>query len=277
MKRFFLQIRDSIYDPKFYTELRATPISFSFKYFWKLALLFAVLGLIVGSAVFIPKANRAIEALPANIVEWYPQDLVLTIKDGKVSSNQKEPYFIVITGDERIVIDTKTPFSSQQFETYDVRIWMTEDSIVFKNGQQTQVTSLVDASDIVIDRDLVVNVGVKLEELLDILPTVIIPIVAFLAGFFYVLYNAFYLLIVALLVMLMGHIMRQKFTYAMSYRIALHAMTLPLFVSLLFVAIAPFDQPRFLFTAMLLVIAYINMRPTPLMTPTSDASTHLPA
>ena len=87
-------IRASIHNPEFYKGLLSRKISWSFKYFFSFILILAV----VSTAVFgwraVPAVNSFLNNLAPTILEYYPDELEIVIKDGEASSNVAEPYVI---------------------------------------------------------------------------------------------------------------------------------------------------------------------------------------
>ncbi len=90
--QFHRQILQSVYSPAFYKTLREKPLSFSLKYFLKLALLLSIVGLaILANSGAIPTPTR-ISAGMDQVVAMYPKNLVISLKAGKASTNVTEPY-----------------------------------------------------------------------------------------------------------------------------------------------------------------------------------------
>ena len=92
----------------------------------------------------------------------------------------------------------------------------------------------------------------------------ILVLVVFVAMLLSFVLNLLYLLFGALLVLVMGKIMKQNFSYSTSYRICLHATTLPLIVGLAF-SLLPIGGSHipFFSTVLLLVVVYVNFYKTP--------------
>jgi hypothetical protein len=119
-----------------------------------------------------------------NILYFYPEELVVTIQDGKASTNVPEPYFIKFNdviptenwnssfkeGFEEgvamdadanleefnlLVIDTKTPFSAEQFKDYHALVWLTEDAVyTLSENDRTESTPLADSDDMIINKTM---------------------------------------------------------------------------------------------------------------------------
>ena len=89
----------------------------------------------------------------------------------------------------------------------------------------------------------------------------ILVLVIFVAMLLSFVLNLLYLLFGALLVMLMGKLVKQNWTYGTAYRLCLHATTLPLIVGLAF-SMLPIGAENipFLSTGLLLMVVYMNFR-----------------
>ena len=121
--KFLRNIKRSIYDPGFYQEVSEKPFSSSFIYFLLFSLLVSILITPLFAFKFIPPALTFVSQINPTVLEFYPDELVITIADGEASTNVQEPYFwpipdqvvqgLTVEGAEHVlVIDTTTPFSS---------------------------------------------------------------------------------------------------------------------------------------------------------------------
>jgi hypothetical protein len=211
----------------------------------------------------------------------YPENLELTFKDGQLTSNVEEPYLfpsegmekaldqksITINGDDApqyfVVIDTKTPFSLEQFKSYNSIVWLGEDTAyVLKTGDQLQLYPYPGDLNQVVNRQTIDDT-VKLV-LSEIKTPLIIggSILLVLADFGLFLYFFAYLAFAALLYFFFSKVAGLKHEYTDCYRIAVYAVTPAWILSLLIQIlslIVPFSMPPFLFTAVLLLTVYINV------------------
>ena len=272
MKTFFAHIGSSIYNPAFYTELTSKPFGFSFKYYLKLAVLLSLLATIVFAFSVIPAISAKFDQYGRKFANSYPADLEITITKGQASINRPEPYFIPLSDEtpndlkekdviNLVVIDTKRSFDLTTFENYRTVAWLTKDSIaMYRNssGNQVQFISLKDVPDTVITRDQVNQLVNRLLPIARALPWFLIPFI-FLIGLFYFAYRMVYLLIFALLIWVLLSIMKREIKYRVAYQIGLHAMTLPLIITLLGLLVG-FSTNLFLmwFTVLMLIIVGIN-------------------
>ena len=85
----FNNIKNSIYSPKFYQDLLAKPFSFSVRYFVLLALIVSLIGTINFSFTVFPAIKLFVDDLGPKIINYYPNDLQLTINKGQVSGKSR--------------------------------------------------------------------------------------------------------------------------------------------------------------------------------------------
>ncbi|HUQ84911.1 MAG TPA: DUF1189 family protein [Candidatus Limnocylindrales bacterium] len=235
---FFKKVQNSVYSPEFYKKIPKQSFGTALKYFLLLTLLFTVLRSIAPVWNFITVGQKEIEKFTKNAVNIYPSDLTINIKDGKVSTNATEPYFVPIPEDKTksnlIVIDTKTPFSTTQFNQYKTVAWVTKDSIFVKGDEQGQLRTidLSEAEDFTLNKTFVDSIVARISPwLMLIAPLAIAGIV-----FFVFLSNIFMLvslLFIALLIWLLLKIIKKPLKYGESYKVGMYALTLGFFVDFL--------------------------------------------
>lgn len=131
---FIQNFKQSFYSPRFYKELRGKSIWFSFRYFFTLVGLLAVLVAALWSAPAIKGTRSFLDSL-VPYLHKYPAELVVVIKDGKASTNVPEPYFIKTPSglcegsssaspagacafENIFTIDTRTPYEEAKFKEY---------------------------------------------------------------------------------------------------------------------------------------------------------------
>ncbi|HEY4493958.1 MAG TPA: DUF1189 family protein [Candidatus Paceibacterota bacterium] len=272
--KIFKEIRDSIYNPAYYKSVPSEPLRASVKYLAKLSLLVALAALIVFS-FFVPKIFRSASDGMDTVTANFPDDLIVSIKNGSASINKPEPYTVPLSnftsGDKKwegknpsytnvIVIDTTKPFSVEQFESYSSAIWLTKTELVTvkDRGGQIQITPLSRVPDSEITKPWLLD---KKDAIVNALPWVI-PALAVLG--YLILFLVSYIgtllcvLLYAIFIWLMGKMAKKELSYEDSYKIGIHAATLLVLLGLL--TFSPFNFPYNFFVKLviLLAIVYIN-------------------
>lgn len=263
---FFKNIGRSIYSPKYYQELVKKPFSYSVKYIFLFVLVLGVLKLCF-LAFYIPEFHKNLSSFSSEAKEIYPEELEVFIKDGNVSTNVEEPYFVPLPdlpeegGEEverpenLIVIDTGVEPSVENLEGYDSMILVTRNYIVSQNNRgKIEMQSLQQVPDMTINKSMVIKNVDEYSPYLNLFyPLIIIGIL--LGAFFFVIIRFAYLFFGALLVWLIARIKKVDIEYGKAYQMGIHLMTLPLLVS--FLTTLKFS---FSFTILLLILAVVNIR-----------------
>ncbi|MFA5962358.1 MAG: DUF1189 family protein [Parcubacteria group bacterium] len=265
---FFKKVGKSIYGPEYYQELIEKPFSYSVKYFALFSLI-AVVVLVAGFSLFsFPKINKVLNDAVHTAVESYPQELVVTFKNGNVSINADEPYFLKLPDSMKedtdrsrklenlITIDTKSEASADNLSKYKTAILVTKNYLVYQesNGKIT-TQSLEKMPDMVIDKISVTSFVDKYSPYLKLLfPLFVVGF--FIFAIFFIMFRLCYLLLAALLIWLVAHAKNVEIGYGKSYQLGLHLMTLPLLI------ISPFALINFpiAFTLLLVILAFVNIK-----------------
>jgi len=267
-------IKQSILSPKSYQEFSNEPLSFSLKYFYSLVLILAFILTIIISINLVPGLNLLLRNLSATAIKSFPDNLVVTIKAGKVTTNVLEPFFIAMPKDFNntessekkdaalpenfLIIDTRTNFSIDKFNEYKTLFWLTGDSIIGRDRQGIRIINLGKIPDVVIDKPAFVSFVDKISPLIKLIPAfAVLGIFVFLISGFS--FKLIHLLFLALFIWLMAKMMGLVLSYKSSYRIGVHAMTLGLIYYAL-ALILPVYVP-FLFSLLVLVAAWFNLLP----------------
>jgi hypothetical protein len=276
---FFKNIGNSIYGKKYYSDLISKPFSYSLKYYLLFALLVALIGTIVFSFTGTAKIKSFLDLATEKALQGYPEGLVITIKDGKASTNTQEPYFIKIpdnwknlpqnqadldqTPENALVIDTKSSFSVEAFNSYKTLCLLSEKSLAcLDNNQSVKINSLSNVPDMAINKNLISSAVNKIAPFFKLIYP-IVGIFAALGIFLGLLINLIYLLVAALLIWIIAKIKKVQIGYGKSYQMGLHLMTAPIIIAYLVKYASSvglnLDIP-YLFSIILVIVALINLR-----------------
>jgi hypothetical protein len=258
--QLFQTIKDSIYNPQFYQVLLATPVRSSIKFYFKLAAILSLITAILSIPALLVLAKAETYQ---KIVNTFPQELAVTVANGKASTNVTEPYYIKNTTGEGpeniIVLDTKTDFSVGQFDQYKSAAILKSDSLAVRDESgKVQLIPLNNMGSFTVDRAMVQTWANKVQSWAKF----IIPflLVCIMVGLMIVhSFRLVYLFIAALVVWLIATLFKKKITYMKAYQIGLHAMVLPMLIQVL---LSPFHWyfPLFTFSLVVFIIAAINIR-----------------
>lgn len=268
---FLKTIKSSIYDPSFYSEVVKGNENKPFRYYFKLSALLALMFAVVLSVKLVPDLKTFLRDSKVSIEQNYPKDLEVKIEKGIATTNAIEPYIVKFPKntlqvnkelqniENLIVIDTKTPFSLEQFENYKTILLLTKDSMVStEEGNKVTITSLKDFPNITVNY---ANITKWLEKTTPITKALSfsVPFLIFFSVFIAYVFKLLYLFWGALLVFIVGKIKKINLSYKKSYHIALYAVTLPTILS----GIAFFTGLKmftFLPSILLVIAVWVNLK-----------------
>ncbi len=274
--KFFETILKNIYSPKYYRGLLEKPFWHSLKYFYILILAVALVITLFFSVTAVPKITSILKDVSGSIVLQYPEELEVTITDGVAFTNVEEPYFISrsILGDRTtgevfgkknkvenvVVIDTQTPFSIDQFETYNTLILVKRDSVAIKNQMQGEITirSLKEFSGITINKE---NVALWSEGAVKWYPLVWILLILGIFVYFFTILNIIlpYLLLGALVIWGIAVLKSVKIGYVKAYQIGLHAITFAVIIDTLLLNTLIGIDTMWIFSLLTFLVVAVNV------------------
>ncbi len=268
---FFKKVRASFYSPSFYQEIMHQSFWKAFRYYLFLSLVLTLIGVISLLQTIGQKIPSTVQSVVTQAVDFYPQELVINITDGQVSTNVEEPYFVSLPASEYkagqpnnlVVIDTKTPFSSTQFNQYQTIAWLTKDGLFYLNSDKGEIRGmdLSKVNDFTINKNLVQELSSKFSPWLKLLG----PILLFFAGLGLYLSFSFrliYLLLFTLIVWVTMIIVKRRLSYPQLYKVGLYALTPGLILDQLIGLSQSFTRFQgfpFMFTLVTLVVVFLNL------------------
>ena len=270
LRTFFHVLFKSATDPGYYRDILKTRFSFSLQY---LAFLLFLLSLVTtAKAVTLwrsaaPGILRFEKQLEEGGKSWYPKDLVVTVKDGLVSTNVKEPYVIdfpvpvPVSEDQTIThfitIDTKA--QAVDFAKYQSAVMVGGNAIYYRDNNGYKFYPLTDMKgEFVVNKALYDEWMAKALPYIRNLPTAVnwlsgvaIVLLPFVLTFGALASKLTYLSFVSLVVLLLAKLMKKPVGYGAVYRLGMHGLTVPIFLSLVLGAFGV--RVPLLFTAVFLV------------------------
>jgi hypothetical protein len=264
---FWTILKESIYSPRFYSRLEERKASFSFKYFFTFVLGLSLAITVLVSATALPRFMAFLNALANSTVEMVPDDFAVSIKNGNAVASSSEPVFVEMPGQLKsvfdsgaqipknlFVLDTKTPFSAEQFSKYDTLSWMTKDSFITGSPAQARIQTLASLGDADIDKKTIALWTDNLKSWLPWLPYLGV------FGVFVLAFGAFslvllYLLLGALIVMVIARLRNIRLGYFQAYRAGIHLSTLFLVLYPIKIFLLP-GFPLTAFSLLLLAIIF---------------------
>lgn len=246
MKKFLKLVRSSIYDPDFYKSLESKSTWSAFNYFTKLITVVALFISVVLSVTIIPIFIVVTSQSNMNrVIDFFPSELEIQIKDGQAISNISGPYIIPIKskiidetksqfGQKNIItIDTTNEFNLEQFKSSDSMVYLSKDYFVFQeNGGQIRIQPLKGFGDFTISKQIIsswVN---------DIIPFVrsLIPlaVVCLIISLFFFLFisKIIFILVASLVILIVEKIRKTKVDFKLIFKKSLHLVTVVILLDL---------------------------------------------
>ena len=270
-----------IYGPAFYARVLGASFGSALK-----AFLLSVLILVaIHSAFVVP----SLFTIPGQMVSWltttadrFPAELEVTIRQGRVFTTVKQPYFLPISTmfddvniqgiDNLLVIDTETPLDPGQFRAYKTLAWVNKTSVMYvqeatsgagdqRGPQAPRGIQVVELSGLPDDTSLGKD---SLQDLVRaIVPwtniiSPLLTIAVFLGLFVSYLVRLLYLFFPAFLVWLASNILHWSFSFGQIYKAGMYAMAPALIIELI-LSLRDIDGPPFMFTGITLVAMVVNI------------------
>lgn len=278
LKTFFHVFKNSLIKPIYYKDVLKAPFSFSLKYFLFFFFTLSFLNVVIFSFFLIQKVHPYIERIKTQAPQFYPAELTITIKNGQVSTNVSQPYFIPIKPElfpeelgqvikqqpiqNILVIDTLAePSEIKKYQTFAL---LTKDSIAFiANRNEIRIQSLEEIKDFTLNRQIIKEAWQQVIPYLRwIIPGVII-ILFLTIPFLTIMIKFFYLVVFSLLSWILVKIMKLGINYAKVLQINLHAITLPTVIIAIFQSLGadpriPFFQSTILLFFILIIFTSIK-------------------
>lgn len=262
--------KKSVYSPEFYRELQSKPLSFSIKYFYSLVLVFSIILTVLVSAQLIPAGSDFIKRIGPQLLSIYPDDLIITIKNGEVSVNTHEPLYLILPEAAKwesedkyatdapkhlLVIDTQNPAALDNFESYSTLVLATKNKIAAGSPDNLRVITLDKNVNFTVTKHTVSIFLNKLSGLSGWLsPIIVFGAFVFFTAFFST--KLIYLFLAAILVWLLAKLKKFNLNYKQSYQAALHAFSLSLLIQVLSFLFLP--SVLFLPTVIMLIVVWFN-------------------
>lgn len=243
LNTFLTSFKKSLIQPNYYQDVVKAKFSFSLKYFLFLFLLLSLLTTLAVSIFLVKTVNPYLEKLKTDLPKLFPPELTITIKNGQVSTNVTEPYFVPLNPaafppevsqmlknqplQNLLVIDTNTdPSQMQKYQTFAL---LTKDSVAFiAERNEIRIKSLQEVKDFYLDQKLVETIWQKIIPVFKwIIPVMVIGLILFLPGFT-ILFRFSYLAVFSLMAWLLSKLYKElNLSYSKALQINLHAITLP--------------------------------------------------
>jgi hypothetical protein len=226
----------------YYRDILKTNFKFSVKYFLFVALATTLIFTIKTAVTVVPGISAKMNGFMASTKNFYPDDLVFTIKNGEWSVNRPEPFIVALPQTDEVEQATETPKNIivfyntgtiEDLKTLDTMVLVNKVNVLYRDGEGIGGYPIKSLPDSRFDRTEFDEISTFFNLILRSLP------VLFVLGTFVVVLlgnvvgRAFYFVWIGLLVWLASMISGQKLDYKNSVKIAVHSATLSITVEML--------------------------------------------
>lgn len=240
LKAFFYIFYNSLTSTKYYKDILETNFSFSIKYLAMLAFLATVISAGVVGVRDAPEIKKFAFEQKNNLINVYPEDLEITVKDNKWDINKPQPYTIQtpenwLNGDTSlpknlIIFDQKGTIND--FETRNTFVLINEKNLIVRGEDKYDVRPLNDLPNGTLTKNIFSDTVNQFDNFIKYIPAFVIGITAIFMYFYYFIFRLVYLLVVALMLLIVNIFIKPDIEFRHLYRIGLHSMTLPFVIDL---------------------------------------------
>ncbi len=269
---FWQSLKRSVHDPEFYREVSKQSFSQGFSFFIRyILLLSAMVSLVILTYLGIFLFGGKFDEMMRDAKSFYPDDLVVTIVNGKISINQEQPYAIPLPVSGNIkdkegdlnylaVIDTEYPITLEALKEYKTVTLVGESSIGFRDDSGTlKIYEIPKEVNMVIDRSWVdgtVDKGIGAIKKVGFgVAFVGVPLAIFIG---FTIGVMMYLIFAALIVWIIARVNNLSYSYKQSYVASMYLITVPQALSVVFFWLA-IIIPYFR-TIIFIVLAILNLK-----------------
>lgn len=272
----FQDIKTAATGEHFVTTFSERSLGTALWYHYRLALIVAAIFTLAAGMFVIPAALQF--SVSDFVADYYPDDLVITIDNGIVSSNVTEPYALPTNGSDAYTIANNTPVGSNKkslthalvidttvneplaaMEQYDTFALLTRNQVLVRDDEEIRVFKLTDVT-FTVSEEKVLSLAQMLRPALYVLIFITALLFPFMMAAGLLISSLFIALFFAFVVLLIGRTHDLPLNYKKAYVLTLYLLTLPLLFTLLGNFI-PYDGWVRFFLFIALAVAFI--RPTP--------------
>lgn len=244
MKDFFTTIKNSVWNREFYAVMASRSPKEGFKFFFSLVLAITFVTVVFLSLAVVPIFISSTKFMADLVVNEYPKDLVLVIKNGSASTTVARTFKMTFPTDQVwaknvedlrknnfdnfLVIDTLSSFdNSKQFEEARTFILLTKDKIVAsESGGGYKVNPIPREVNLTFTKEFVAYWVAKIMPLIKYIIPFIILLTFVAVYIFAAVFNLFVILISALLIWGIATLTKRGGKFSEFFTTAIFAATL---------------------------------------------------
>jgi len=279
LKTFFYSLKKSLFERRYYKDVAKASFWFSFKYLWFLIFILTVIKVSSFSGQYLKNRRRIqpeVNKFMITTENLYPDELKLQIKNGRLSTNVREPYpfdfkqKIKPTEKHILVIDTQGTI--ENYPNYNSYILATKNAVVYpskSSSNRVEETSVFYFRNL--KKDFTLNKNIynnflnvirpysnKALYFLDYFVIIFLFFFFIFGSLFWTAGIIFGLLFLTFFVWIINLIFKKQYSYGSLFKMGMHAITWPILTSELMGYIKP-PYPKFyslIFLIWMLIILF---------------------
>jgi len=173
MKKFFTEVKAALSKSDIYTKPEHNTVAKALTYIAILILVISAIRAIFFGVLFFPVLGD-LSALSTRAIDKYPADLVLTLKNQKLSTNREAPYILPSEASDTpntkafpyknyVVIDTSKSLDLKTFKTYNTSVLITADGYMSADNRgSVKIQTFKKFPDYVLSKSVVTGFGTKI-------------------------------------------------------------------------------------------------------------------
>jgi len=252
LKTFFYSLKKSLFERRYYKDVAKASFWFSFKYLWFLIFILTVIKVSSFSGQYLKNRRRIqpeVNKFMITTENLYPDELKLQIKNGRLSTNVREPYpfdfkqKIKPTEKHILVIDTQGTI--ENYPNYNSYILATKNAVVYpskSSSNRVEETSVFYFRNL--KKDFTLNKNIynnflnvirpysnKALYFLDYFVIIFLFFFFIFGSLFWTAGIIFGLLFLTFFVWIINLIFKKQYSYGSLFKMGMHAATWPILIS----------------------------------------------
>jgi len=279
LKTFFYSLKKSLFERKYYKDVAEANFWFSFKYLWFLIFILTIIKVLSFGGQYLknrrwiqPEVNKFM----ITTENLYPDELKLQIKNGRLSTNVREPYLFdfkqKIKPNEKHILVIDTHGTIENYPNYNSYILATKNAVVYpskSSSNRVEETSVFYFRNL--KKDFTLNKNIynnflnvirpysnKALYFLDYFVIIFLFFFFIFGSLFWTAGIIFGLLFLTFFVWIINLIFKKQYSYGSLFKMGMHAITWPILTSELMGYIKP-PYPKFyslIFLIWMLIILF---------------------
>ncbi|MBI4058523.1 DUF1189 family protein [Candidatus Gottesmanbacteria bacterium] len=235
---FFRVFFKSLTSLSYYRDVVKAPFTFSLKYFLFFSLLLGSLATFGVSSLVLPHVTVFVDRFEKRANDLYPEDLVITIKNGILTTNANDPIRFPIPFELFLEIPPAIPDSKQlylvtldpSFVNSETKVknslfYFTQNHLYISDGENSTQYSLSDFGDVKITKSGVNRFIQTIIPLLKMVPALLVVVFMLLFFIIWPILRLISLLFHTTLLLLVANLIGISLPFVKMYQIGLHSMT----------------------------------------------------